>query len=544
MWSSSFMLSALLFVVSISLLMMKVSVSFSWSVFRTVEWIDTMIMIDEVTLIFVGMVGLVSFSVFIYFNKYMQGSVFKKKFSLGMLFFLISMVLLSISGDALWMMIGWDGLGLSSFYLIVFYQNWKSLNSSMVTFLSNRLGDSLIIISLCVFLGIGGLKYFEQMSSVVTAVFLLGGMTKSAQFPFSSWLPLAMAAPTPVSSLVHSSTLVTAGVFMFVRFTRFFSEETKQIMFFISFLTIVLACSSSVGEYDLKKIIALSTLSHVGLMVMFLSMGMVVSACVHLVIHSLFKSLLFMVAGDLIHSGGNNQDIRGLSVLTVDFPVGVSLLTSVLSMAGLPFLAGFFSKEELLLSLSFLPSFVGSITFLLSVLMTASYGTRLLLSVFSHYPSSMSLDNSSNSWAVFAVMSLFSTFGGLFVYIFSKEKGVFVSYVSSLFKESVLLPLFVGVVVGYFFLKTQGIKMWVRWVHWMWSLETSFKVFQSMFFGNSFFLMFKIDKGGTDKTLITKISMLSFVAESVLGLLVLSPMMILGTVSLVILFFWSSLINL
>nr|AHJ39831.1 NADH dehydrogenase subunit 5 [Haematopinus asini]AHY04292.1 NADH dehydrogenase subunit 5 [Haematopinus asini] len=328
---------------------------------------------DSLSSTFLFTVFLVSFLVFIYSQSYVTEGY--NKFIVLLFLFVLSMCVLCLSSSLFWVLMGWDGLGLSSFCLILFYQNWSSFNSGLITFLINRLGDMFLIIGICFLLNNYSMTLSDSMLpvSLISLLVVLGAVTKSAQLPFSSWLPLAMAAPTPVSSLVHSSTLVTAGIYLLIRFECLLSFETLLYMKWISCLTILYAGVTALGEFDLKKIVALSTMMHLGIMVLFVSVGSSSAALVHLSFHAFFKSALFMLSGILIHLSGA-QDVRMLKSL----PVLKSLmLYTIFSMAGLPFFTGFYSKE-IMLGLMMKDSLTLTFVFLLGVFLTVAYSTRLL----------------------------------------------------------------------------------------------------------------------------------------------------------------------
>lgn len=178
-------------------------------------------------------------------------------------------------------------------------------------------------------------------------ILFLAAITKRAQLPFSVWLPMAIAAPTPVSALVHSSTLVTAGVYLLIRFNKFLiGRDIRKILFFISILTIFIAGVIANVEFDLKKIIALSTLSQLGLIIIILSIGFKIIAFYHLLTHAIFKSLLFICAGVIIHLIFNSQDIRTFGNLNEIIPFTIiRFFISRIALCGFPFLAGFYSKD-------------------------------------------------------------------------------------------------------------------------------------------------------------------------------------------------------
>ena len=179
---------------------------------------------------------------------------------------------------------------------------------------------------------------------------ILAAMTKRAQIPFSSWLPAAIAAPTPVSALVHSSSLVTAGVYLLIRFNILLVNNwLGQFLLLISGLTIFMAGLGANFEFDLKKIIALSTLSQLGLIIRILAIGFYKLAFFHLLTHALFKALLFICAGAIIHNINNTQDIRLIGGLRIHIPLTSSCLNIAnLALCGMPFLAGFYSKDIIL----------------------------------------------------------------------------------------------------------------------------------------------------------------------------------------------------
>ena len=210
---------------------------------------------------------------------------------------------------------------------------------------------------------------------------VLARMTKRAQIPFSAWLPAAMAAPTPVSALVHSSTLVTAGVYLIIRFSPALEGSKRQSMLLLlSCLTIFIAGLGANFEYDLKKIIALSTLRQLGVMLRVLSLGYPELSFFHLLRHALFKALLFICAGVVIHRVGDCQDIRYIGGLVKFMPLTISLMTVAnLALCGFPFLAGFYSKD-LILEVAFLRP-LNSISFILYILatrFTVMYTFRLI----------------------------------------------------------------------------------------------------------------------------------------------------------------------
>lgn len=213
----------------------------------------------------------------------------------------------------------------------------------------------------------------------------MAAITKRAQIPFSVWLPIAIAAPTPVSALVHSSTLVTAGVYLIIRFRELICEsKIRGILFFFSVLTIFISGIMAIVENDLKKIIALSTLRQLGLIIIILRLGLKIIAFYHLLTHAVFKSILFICAGVVIHLIKNNQDIRSLGRLNEVIPFTIiGFYISRLSLCGFPFIAGFYSKDyiiELVYRIK-INVFV-LIIIILSLIFTVIYSLRLYYYIF------------------------------------------------------------------------------------------------------------------------------------------------------------------
>nr|QYK91739.1 NADH dehydrogenase subunit 5 [Dacus haikouensis] len=344
---------------------------------------------DWMSLLFMSFVLLISSLVIYYSKEYMSNDVNINRFIMLVLMFVLSMMLLIISPNLISILLGWDGLGLVSYCLVIYFQNVKSYNAGMLTALSNRIGDVAFLLAIAWMLNFGSWNYvfyLEVMKhnfemEVIGALIVLAAMTKSAQIPFSSWLPAAMAAPTPVSALVHSSTLVTAGVYLLIRFNILLSGSwLGDMLLLLSGLTMFMAGLGANFEFDLKKIIALSTLSQLGLMMSILSMGFYKLAFFHLLTHALFKALLFMCAGSIIHNMNNSQDIRLMGGLGVYMPLTSGCFNVAnLALCGMPFLAGFYSKDMILeiVSLSYINMFSFFLYFF-STGLTVCYSFRLV----------------------------------------------------------------------------------------------------------------------------------------------------------------------
>nr|UOU85338.1 NADH dehydrogenase subunit 5 [Pollenia vagabunda] len=347
------------------------------------------LLLDWMSLIFMSFVLMISSLVIFYSKEYMEMDYKINRFILLVLMFVGSMMLLIISPNLISILLGWDGLGLVSYCLVIYFQNVKSYNAGMLTALSNRIGDVALLLAIAWMLNYGSwnyIFYLEVMNKnlemmVIGMLVMLAAMTKSAQIPFSSWLPAAMAAPTPVSALVHSSTLVTAGVYLLIRFNILLSGSVMgNLLLLLSGLTMFMAGLGANYEFDLKKIVALSTLSQLGLMMSILSMGFYKLAFFHLLTHALFKALLFMCAGAIIHNMNNSQDIRLMGSLSLMMPLTSSCFNVAnLALCGMPFLAGFYSKDLILEVVSF--SYINMFSFFLyffSTGLTVCYSFRLV----------------------------------------------------------------------------------------------------------------------------------------------------------------------
>nr|YP_010422514.1 NADH dehydrogenase subunit 5 [Penthe kochi]USG58929.1 NADH dehydrogenase subunit 5 [Penthe kochi] len=345
------------------------------------------ILIDWMSLLFMSFVLFISGMVVYYSTEYMYGDLNIDRFIMLVYMFVISMVLLIISPNLISILLGWDGLGLVSYCLVIYYQNIKSYNAGMLTALTNRIGDVALLMAIAWMLNYGSWNYIfyleelknDSFMKIISLLIILAAMTKSAQIPFSSWLPAAMAAPTPVSSLVHSSTLVTAGVYLLIRFNFVFSNYILNILLFFSLMTMFMSGLGANFEFDLKKIIALSTLSQLGMMMSILALGSYELAFFHLLTHALFKALLFMCAGNIIHNMSNCQDIRFMGSLVEVMPLTcVYMNISNLSLCGLPFLSGFYSKDLIveIMSMNYMNIYIYMI-FYISIGLTVCYSFRL-----------------------------------------------------------------------------------------------------------------------------------------------------------------------
>lgn len=344
---------------------------------------------DWIRLLFMSFVLFISSLVIFYRIEYISSDKSINRFIMLVLIFVMSIILLIISPNLIRILLGWDGLGLVSYCLVIYFQNVKSYNAGILTALRNRIGDVALLLAIAWILNYGSWNYifyleiikinFEIM--VIGRLVVLAAITKRAQIPFSSWLPAAIAAPTPVSALVHSSTLVTAGVYLLIRFNVLLVDTILgKFLLLISGLTIFIAGLGANYEFDLKKIIALSTLRQLGLIIRILSIGFYKLAFFHLLTHALFKALLFICAGAIIHNINNFQDIRYIGGLRKFIPLTSSCFNIAnLALCGIPFLAGFYSKDIILeiVSLRYI-NILSFFLFFFSTGLTVAYSFRLV----------------------------------------------------------------------------------------------------------------------------------------------------------------------
>jgi len=258
--------------------------------------------------------------------------------------------------------------------LVIYFKNRKSLGSGLITALTNRVGDAVFLVLLGVSLGLaGGLRHCQVVCLLLLTI------TKRAQYPFSSWLPAAMAAPTPVRALVHSRTLVTAGVYVLLRY----NPHDSQWILVAGSVTMLMAGLCACAEMDLKKIVALRTLSQLGVMMVAIGLGRKELCFFHLITHAMFKALLFLCVGVCIHTTYGGQDLRSFNSLGTTAR-GASVMTGLarLALLGFPFLAGFFSKDLILESAYSRGVACQSLVwFLMGVGLTTAYSVKILMMV-------------------------------------------------------------------------------------------------------------------------------------------------------------------
>jgi len=348
--------------------------------------VEINLILDVFSALFLLTVTTISFAVFRFSYRYMAHYKFFARFHILLFLFVLSMIILIRSSNLLFTMVGWDGLGVTSYLLVIYYGRRKSYNAGMLTVLRNRFGDVLLMlrIGLILHLGSWNMNFYKELinlSSTFSLLLIIGSFTKRAQIPFRAWLPAAIAAPTPVSSLVHSSTLVTAGVYLLFRhLSTIMILSRLYLILFIGVATITIASISALNEKDIKKIVALSTLSQLGLIVTRLGAKWIFIRFFHLIIHAFFKAIIFIRVGNIIHFRQLYQAIKNSGGIILSSPFNSSaLLMARFRLCGAPFAAAFFSKEPIIEFSLFTSRFSGYYVFLLlRVIITVLYRSRLV----------------------------------------------------------------------------------------------------------------------------------------------------------------------
>nr|QQV69865.1 NADH dehydrogenase subunit 5 [Opisthoteuthis sp. JN-2021] len=438
----------------------------SWEVLSCMSvFMEFEMVFDWISCSFSSLVCLISGCVSIFSNSYMKDDINMSRFMSILMLFVLSMNFLIFIPSLVSLMLGWDGLGLVSFILVIYYQNSKSLSAGMLTVLMNRIGDCFILVSISMLVSLGhwNLLCIWEFNKLGMVMFFLvvAGMTKSAQIPFSSWLPAAMAAPTPVSALVHSSTLVTAGIFLIIRFypslVKF--EGLFLLMMYIAIMTTVMSGICAIYEYDMKKIIALSTLSQLGVMMFSLSLMMPMLTLFHLYTHAMFKALLFVCSGHIIYCYSGNQDIRCISGVSVKLPfTSMSMTIANMALCGFPFLSGFYSKDMIIEKM--LESNMNIMMLLLSLLgicLTLFYSMRMSIKLIWSGEMKNKYSNIYDDDINMIIPMFVLGMGALF-------SGIMFQYIFMQFNKEMFLPMFYKMLVSMLISMSLLISMamWVK----------------------------------------------------------------------------------
>jgi NADH-ubiquinone oxidoreductase chain 5 len=374
------------------------------------------ISMDSLNITMACIVTFISTLVHLYSSEYMKEDPHLQRFMSYLSLFTFFMMILITGNNFIQMFVGWEGVGLSSYLLINFWFTRIQANKSAIkAMLFNRIADLLLLIAICsiyiifetfdytIIFSIASLITdikiicgFFDISAIdfICILLFLGAMGKSAQLGFHNWLPDAMEGPTPVSALIHAATMVTAGVFLLVRCSYLFelSITAQTFVAFIGALTALFGSSVGMYTHDLKRVIAFSTCSQLGYMMLACGLEQYNAALFHLVTHAFFKALLFLTAGSIIHSAFDEQDTRKLGSFLRFLPLTyICFLIGSLNLMGTPFLSGFYTKD-MILELAFtsytIPGVFCYILGIISVFFTSSYSTRLLILIFLNAPNS------------------------------------------------------------------------------------------------------------------------------------------------------------
>jgi NADH-quinone oxidoreductase subunit L len=337
-------------------------VAYQW-IFGGTLAIDLAFLVDQLTCIMLLVVTGVGFLIHLYSVGYMHGEEGFTRFFTYMNLFMVSMLLLVMGNNYVVLFIGWEGVGLCSYLLIgYYYDRVSAAKAATKAFVVNRIGDAGFLLAIfLVFMNFGTLDYtkvFAQaghlstgMATAIALCLLIGAVGKSAQIPLYTWLPDAMEGPTPVSALIHAATMVTAGVYMIVRNHAIYDLAPAALttVAWVGGATALFAATIGLVQNDIKRVLAYSTVSQLGYMFLGCGVGAYTAAIFHLMTHAFFKALLFLSAGSVIHALGGEQDIRKMGGLKTKIPTThLVFLVGTIAIAGIPPLAGFWSKDEIM----------------------------------------------------------------------------------------------------------------------------------------------------------------------------------------------------
>ncbi len=412
---------------------------YTWFIAEGSARINFSFYFDHLTIIMLFIVTGVGSLIHAYSTGYMNHDLGYSRFMAYMNLFLFSMLLLVLGSNLVVLFAGWEGVGLCSFLLIGFWFENKEYNRAAAkAFIMNRIGDLGFLIAIFLIINkFGGIEFTDihetlqeegQMNDpqilLICLLLFLGVCGKSAQIPLFTWLPDAMAGPTPVSALIHAATMVTAGIYLVARMHFLFDYSTVSlsIIGIVGSLTAIIAASIALKQNDIKKILAYSTVSQLGYMAVALGVGAYISAVFHVMTHAFFKALLFLGAGSVIHGLHGEQDISKMGGLKSKMKWTYAvMLIGTLAIVGCPPFAGFFSKDEILAA-AYSKNFWFFLVLAFASVFTAWYMFRLLFSTFhgTHRGSPSTFEKAHESpysmlipLMVLAVFSIVGGFAGL-----------------------------------------------------------------------------------------------------------------------------------
>ncbi|ADM89715.1 putative NADH:ubiquinone oxidoreductase, membrane subunit L [Candidatus Zinderia insecticola CARI] len=403
------LLNIFLFLISLLLfLIIKYKKNINFKIYYFIKFLNLKInfgySINNLSILMIILVTFISLIVTIYSYQYIKKDKNFNKYFIYLLFFIFSMLSLVISNNILEFFFFWELLGLSSYLLINFWNKKKCINAGNKSFLINRIIDTFFIISIfLIYFNLGNLNFdfinynvnnlkniylyktkFKLLDLICLLLFI-SILAKSAQFPFHYWLPNTMWGPTPISALIHSATMVTSGIFLIIKLSFLFenSKNILKLIFYISLFTIFFSSLISIFQNDIKKIIAYSTISQLGYMVLSLSISCYNISIFHLIIHSFFKSLLFLCSGSIIENSNDIRDIRKLGNFKNFFTFeNFFFLLGILNLNSFPLFSGFYSKNLIIKSIEILNIKIYKIFIYISSFMTLLYSFRMYFLIF------------------------------------------------------------------------------------------------------------------------------------------------------------------
>jgi NADH-quinone oxidoreductase subunit L len=415
-------------------------------------------LVDQLSAVMMLIITGVGLLIHIYSIGYMHGDESYNRFFAFMNLFIFFMLILVLGGSFLVLFIGWEGVGLCSYLLIGFWnKNDDYNNAARKAFIMNRIGDLGFLLGMfMIYFVFGSLSYnvvFSKAaimppgSAVITIITLLlfaGATGKSAQIPLLTWLPDAMAGPTPVSALIHAATMVTAGIYMVARSGILYALApfTMNVVAVVGLATALLAAATALLQNDIKKVLAYSTISQLGLMFLGLAAGSFAGSMFHLMTHAFFKALLFLAAGSIIHALSGEQDIRNMGGLQKKMPwTYLIFLTGALAISGIPPFSGFFSKDEILSSAFSKNPSLWAVGVIVSV-MTAAYTFRIFWLAFKgeYRGTRVNSNNIHESPGVMLVpliiLGILSAFGAIPLILHFPGKNTLAAFLDPVFRTS------------------------------------------------------------------------------------------------------------
>nr|YP_010042798.1 NADH dehydrogenase subunit 5 [Euretaster insignis]QPC56456.1 NADH dehydrogenase subunit 5 [Euretaster insignis] len=530
--------------------------------------INTELNFDQNFNIFLSIALLVSWSIFQFSLYYMLNDPNSNNFFLLLIIFLLNMIILTSANNLFLLFIGWEGVGFLSFLLISWWFTRNNANTAAIqAIIYNRIGD----IGLLVFLSLN-ISYFNSWSlselnilsppspnNFLLLGILLAAIGKSAQFGLHPWLPAAMEGPTPVSALLHSSTMVVAGIFLLIRthFLYQFSPYFNNLCLLIGSLTALFAATTAIYQHDIKKIIAYSTTSQLGLMMIAIGLNQPIIALFHICTHAFFKAMLFLSSGSIIHSLNNEQDLRKMGGLFLILPnTSACILLGSLALSGIPFLAGFYSKD-LIIEIAFtnVSNSISIFTLIIATFLTPSYSIRIIFFCFLNNPSFTSLsptneenpnlNNALNRLAIGTILS------GWFLSTFLINiPPIFINYSS---KFLILLILFISAIISILFISHYSLHTpqnsspnYFLSHQWFFENLTHQFIFFNSFFYSLFLSTRNIDQGWNENINPQGLNTISTLTSQTLQLsqtALINQYLLISSITFSILFLTSYILN-